>query len=255
MTKVGVFIIVLVVFVVVIGGFFLFKSPSEPEQQRVSVVLDDDSQQGIAKSTSLIEPPSTATSGQAVVFSWRVNAPADSQITHTAIHYSTESQPGIFRLDVTPPNSGYSELTTEYASGNFNEGIFQTTLTVTETTYFRAHSIIDGDNYWTEEFMIEITSGNGLTGGAVKEFTIGESNFKLNPSIITVNEGDTVKITVVNEGGTHNLFIEDYNERTDIVSSGSRVLEFVADKAGTFNMWCEVSGHRSLGMEGQFIVQ
>lgn len=103
-------------------------------------------------------------------------------------------------------------------------------------------------------------SGQGDTGASsgsseTKEFTIGESNFKLNPSTIRVNKGDTVKITVVNEGGTHNLFVEDYNERTDIVSGGSRVLEFVADKTGTFDMWCEVGGHRGLGMEGQLIVQ
>ena len=90
----------------------------------------------------------------------------------------------------------------------------------------------------------------------IKEFTIRESNFKLNPSTLTVNEGDTVRITVINEGGTHNLFVEEYNERTDIVSSGNtRVLEFVADKAGTFNIWCEVGSHRSSGMEGQLIVE
>lgn len=97
----------------------------------------------------------------------------------------------------------------------------------------------------------------GTTPGSseIKEFTIKESNFKLNPSTITVNKGDTVKITVINDGGTHNLFIRDYNERTDIISSGSRILEFVADKTGTFDMWCEVGTHRSLGMEGQLIVK
>ncbi len=90
----------------------------------------------------------------------------------------------------------------------------------------------------------------------IKEFTIRESNFKLNPSTLTVNEGDTVRITVINEGGTHNLFVEEYNERTDIVSSGNtRVLEFVADKAGTFSIWCEVGSHKSSGMEGTLTVQ
>ena len=90
----------------------------------------------------------------------------------------------------------------------------------------------------------------------IREFTIRESSFKLNPSTITVNEGDTVKITVINEEGTHNLFVEEYNERTDVVSSGNtRILEFVADKTGTFKIWCEVGSHRSLGMEGTLIVE
>ena len=88
-----------------------------------------------------------------------------------------------------------------------------------------------------------------------KEFTIRESNFKLSLSTIQVNKGDNVKITVINDVGTHNLFVEGYNQRTDVVSSGNtRVIEFTADKTGTFNIWCEVGSHRSLGMEGVLTV-
>jgi len=88
-----------------------------------------------------------------------------------------------------------------------------------------------------------------------KEFTIRESNFKLSPSTIQVNKGDNVKITVIVDGGTHNLFVEGYNERVEIVSSGNtQVIEFIADKEGIFNMWCEVGNHRQLGLEGQITV-
>ncbi len=91
--------------------------------------------------------------------------------------------------------------------------------------------------------------------GEVKEFTLRESNFKLNPTNITVNNGEFVRITVVNDQGTHNLFIEGYDKKTGIVSSGkTQVMEFVADKKGMFNMWCEVAGHREFGMQGQLIV-
>lgn len=92
--------------------------------------------------------------------------------------------------------------------------------------------------------------------GEVKEFTIRESNFKLSPSNITVNQGDLIKITVVIDQGTHNLFVEGYDQRVNVASSGkSQVMEFVVDKSGIFKMWCEVAGHRDLGMEGQLIVQ
>ncbi len=91
--------------------------------------------------------------------------------------------------------------------------------------------------------------------GEVKEFTIRESNFKLSPANITLNKGDTLKITVINDQGTHNLFIEEYDQRVNVASIGkSQVMQFVADKSGRFNMWCEVAGHRGLGMEGQLIV-
>ncbi len=91
--------------------------------------------------------------------------------------------------------------------------------------------------------------------GEVKEYTIRESNFELDPATITANKGDTVRITVINDQGTHNLFIEEYNQRVNVVPAGTtQVMEFVADKAGTFDMWCEVPGHRNAGMEGQLIV-
>ena len=92
--------------------------------------------------------------------------------------------------------------------------------------------------------------------GEVKEFTIRESNFKLSPSNITANQGDLVKITVVVDQGTHDLFVEGYDQRVNVAPSGkSQVMEFVADKSGIFKMWCEVADHRDLGMEGQLIVQ
>ncbi len=99
------------------------------------------------------------------------------------------------------------------------------------------------------------TDTSGTSQGEVKEFTIRESNFKLDPETITVNKGDTVRITVINDEGMHNLFIEDYNERTSTMSAGDNdVIEFIADKTGTFDMWCEVGNHRGQGMEGTLIV-
>jgi len=91
--------------------------------------------------------------------------------------------------------------------------------------------------------------------GEVKEFTIRESNFKLSPSNITVNKGDLVRITVAVDQGTHDLFVEGYDQRVNVASSGKvQIMEFIADKSGIFKMWCEVGGHRDLGMEGQLIV-
>ncbi len=91
--------------------------------------------------------------------------------------------------------------------------------------------------------------------GDVKEFTIRESNFKLSPANITVNKGDNVRITVVNDQGQHNLFVEGYEKRISVVSPGkSQVMEFVADRPGTFKMWCEVDAHRDFGMEGELTV-
>jgi plastocyanin len=90
----------------------------------------------------------------------------------------------------------------------------------------------------------------------VKEITVKLSNFKITPSSITVDEGDRVRLNVVNVEGEHNLFISGYDLRTDITSAGeSRIIEFTTKKDGTFDMWCEVRDHKSRGMKGQLIVR
>ncbi|TAL47708.1 hypothetical protein EPN87_02295 [archaeon] len=99
------------------------------------------------------------------------------------------------------------------------------------------------------------TATNTTNITSMKQFTIHENYYQLSPNTINVNQGDTVRITVVPDSGIHNLFIEGYNIRTPEISTGSSILEFVADKTGTFNMWCEVDAHKDYGMTGQLIVQ
>ena len=92
--------------------------------------------------------------------------------------------------------------------------------------------------------------------GEVKEFSIIGRSFDFNPSTITVNRGDTVRITFTSLDIGHNLIIEGYDVGTNIISGGaSETIEFVADKPGTFAIYCSVGNHREFGMEGQLIVK
>lgn len=89
----------------------------------------------------------------------------------------------------------------------------------------------------------------------VKEFTLVSSNYKFNPNQITVKQGDKVKITLKNTAGTHDLFIDGYKIQTKVIGAGKEeVLEFTADKTGTFDLWCTVGNHKSLGMLGKLVV-
>lgn len=92
--------------------------------------------------------------------------------------------------------------------------------------------------------------------GEIKEFTIDGSNFKFTPDSITVNKGDTVKINFKDDDGTHNLTIDNYDVNTGTLTAGKMaVVQFVANKAGTFEYYCAVDGHREQGMVGTLIVQ
>jgi plastocyanin len=91
---------------------------------------------------------------------------------------------------------------------------------------------------------------------AVKSFVIEGKSFSFTPSTITVNKGDTVKITLKNTGGFHDLRIDGYNVGTPQIQGGEEsTFTFVADKAGTFEYYCSVGTHRQMGMKGTLTVQ
>jgi len=90
----------------------------------------------------------------------------------------------------------------------------------------------------------------------VKEFTISGQNFSFTPSTITVNKGDKVKITFNNTSGFHNFVIDAFGVATpQKASPDTEILEFTADKAGSFEYYCSVGSHRAMGMKGTLIVK
>ena len=90
----------------------------------------------------------------------------------------------------------------------------------------------------------------------VNEVTVKASNYKFESNTINVKKGETLKITLFSEEGSHNMFIEGYNQKTDTISSSDiEIMEFVADQSGSFEYWCKVPGHKALGMKGVLIVE
>ena len=86
---------------------------------------------------------------------------------------------------------------------------------------------------------------------SVKEFSVEASPFKFSPATMIVNEGDTVKITLNNTGGVHDLKIDEFSVATKVLQAGeSETITFIADKSGTFEYYCSVGNHRQMGMVG-----
>lgn len=92
--------------------------------------------------------------------------------------------------------------------------------------------------------------------GVVKEFTVSGDNFSFVPSTITVKKGDKVKITFVNSAGFHDFVIDEYSVASKKTQSPTtEVLEFMADKVGSFEYYCSVGSHRAMGMKGALVVE
>lgn len=112
---------------------------------------------------------------------------------------------------------------------------------------------------------------NGMVGGdaampvpgtdtmekeVIKEFKVTGSSFAFAPAVMSVKKGETVRIVFTNSGGKHDWVLDEFTgARTKVLDAGqSETIEFVADKAGSFEYYCSVGQHRAAGMKGTLTV-
>ncbi len=101
----------------------------------------------------------------------------------------------------------------------------------------------------------EATTEESAENVQAKEFSIDATNFSFAPKNLTVNKGDTVKITLTRKLGMHDLKIDEFGVATKVLKAGeSDTVTFVADKTGTFEFYCSVGTHREMGMVGTLTV-
>ena len=96
------------------------------------------------------------------------------------------------------------------------------------------------------------------TGSASKvvEIQMVAKKFEFVPSEVRVKKGDTVRLKVTSTDVPHGIAIPGYDIAEGLPVNEERVVEFVADKAGTFDFYCSVycgSGHGA--MRGKLIVE
>lgn len=82
----------------------------------------------------------------------------------------------------------------------------------------------------------------------------GKEVWAFNPSSLTVYQGDTVDIKVVNPSGdAHTFTLADLGFNLDIKAQGTASGSFVASKVGVFRFACQVTEHVPY-MWGQLVV-
>lgn len=90
----------------------------------------------------------------------------------------------------------------------------------------------------------------------VKTIDVTASQFRFEPGTISVVEGDTVRLRLRSADRTHGIGIKAFRVKALIPKVGGAVtVEFVADRAGTFDITCSEycgTGHRA--MKGKLIV-
>lgn len=100
--------------------------------------------------------------------------------------------------------------------------------------------------------------GGSSSGGGGGKITIEMSEYKFNPSTITVSPGASVTVTLKNVGTLqHDFHVDAVNATSPMVDPGkSTDFTFTApSQAGTYDFWCTVPGHKELGMVGKLEVK
>lgn len=89
----------------------------------------------------------------------------------------------------------------------------------------------------------------------LREITMVARQWSFEPGTITVNQGDTVKLTINSVDVDHGFALPDFGVNERLSPGQTTNLEFVADKKGSFRFFCNVvcgQGHTS--MSGLLIV-
>lgn len=105
--------------------------------------------------------------------------------------------------------------------------------------------------------LAEITKDSPQTpAGARKEFIITAKQWSFSPSIIKIKKGDTVVLKLKSADVKHGISIPDFGINEQIEPGETKIVEFVADKTGTFAFSCNIPcgvGHKA--MTGTIIVE
>lgn len=107
-----------------------------------------------------------------------------------------------------------------------------------------------------------LVSGQGeITVTVVEETVVGESVIKMDsdsfsfaPAVIQAQVGEPVRIDVASEG-EHTFTIDELGVNVFTPNDKTTRVEFTPEKAGTFEFYCAVPGHREAGQVGTIVVQ
>lgn len=74
----------------------------------------------------------------------------------------------------------------------------------------------------------------------VKVVALVAKTWSFEPKIITVKKGQKVQLEITSRDVTHGFSLPDFNVQVSLVPNQTQVVEFTADKAGTFPFRCSV---------------
>ncbi len=104
-----------------------------------------------------------------------------------------------------------------------------------------------------------VSACGGGAGGAAsaQTVTVTATEFKFDPATINATPGQTINLTVKNNGTTQHTFVLSQANVKLTIDPGKTVNQtFTAPTAaGTYPFECDIAGHKEAGMVGQLVVK
>ena len=89
-----------------------------------------------------------------------------------------------------------------------------------------------------------------------REFSVTARDYRFSPSRIEVIQDDLVKLTVQSEDVAYSLTIDEYRLSRRVPANGTTVIEFRADRTGTFAFYSNMTNDtRHTQMRGELVVR
>ncbi|HEY9466464.1 MAG TPA: cupredoxin domain-containing protein [Vicinamibacterales bacterium] len=89
-----------------------------------------------------------------------------------------------------------------------------------------------------------------------REFTLTARDYSFSPNRVEAQQDDLIKLTVQSADNAYGFTIDDYRVSKRVPAGGSTVIEFRADRAGTFAFYSNLSNDaRHSQMRGQLVVR
>lgn len=105
------------------------------------------------------------------------------------------------------------------------------------------------------EIEAEITA-NVFRAEQFKTISVVAKQWSFDPDPIRVNYGDVVRLEITSADVSHGFALADFNINETIEPGQTTIIEFIADKKGTFGFSCSIPCGRDHGqMRGQLIVE
>lgn len=102
----------------------------------------------------------------------------------------------------------------------------------------------------------EIDTQKSVEETSARVIEVVAKRWEFLPGVITVKKGEKVRLNIISVDVAHGFALSAFGVSQPLVPGQMTVVEFVADKAGTFNFFCSVyCGEGHGGMTGTLVVE